>query len=105
MLVYDRDGRFLRAWGEGMFTRRTHGITIGPDDMVYCTDDGDHTVSKLTPTASWCTSSAPVASRRTPAYDGRNPGLRSSAPRGHSIGRRTWPFRHKTQLNELARQG
>src|SRR6476646_1594561 len=34
VLVYDRAGRFLRSWGEGAFTYRTHGITIGPDDMV-----------------------------------------------------------------------
>ena len=26
---------------------RTHGITIGPDDAVYCTDDGNHTVRKF----------------------------------------------------------
>jgi DNA-binding beta-propeller fold protein YncE len=32
-----------------LFTPRTHGITVGPDDSVYCVDDGDHTVRKLTP--------------------------------------------------------
>ncbi|HZW31283.1 MAG TPA: peptidyl-alpha-hydroxyglycine alpha-amidating lyase family protein [Isosphaeraceae bacterium] len=49
VIVYDREGRFLRSWGEGIFTARTHGITIGPDDAVYCVDDGDHTVRKFTP--------------------------------------------------------
>jgi hypothetical protein len=49
IIVYGRDGRFLKSWGEGLFTLRTHGITIGPDDMVYCTDDADHTVRKFTP--------------------------------------------------------
>ncbi len=48
MVVFDRDGRFLRAWGDGVFTT-PHGVTIGPDDAVYCTDNGDHTVRKLTP--------------------------------------------------------
>jgi DNA-binding beta-propeller fold protein YncE len=48
VIVFDWDGRFLTSWGEGMF-RRAHGICIGPDDSVYCTDDLDHTVRKLTP--------------------------------------------------------
>jgi hypothetical protein len=48
VIVFDRDGRFLHSWGEGAF-RRAHGITIGPDDAVYCTDDLDHTVRKFTP--------------------------------------------------------
>ena len=48
MLVYERDGRFVRAWGEGAFTERTHGITIGPDDTVYCVDDADHSVRSFT---------------------------------------------------------
>ncbi len=43
MIVYDRDGRFLRSWGEGLFTH-AHGLHMGPDDTVYLTDDGDHTV-------------------------------------------------------------
>lgn len=48
VIVFDRDGKFLNTWGEGTFTR-AHGITIGPDDSVYCTDDLDHTVRKYTP--------------------------------------------------------
>ncbi len=48
VMVFDRDGKFLRSWGTGGFVR-AHGITIGPDDAVYCADDLDHTVSKFTP--------------------------------------------------------
>ncbi len=48
VVVFDREGRFLRSWGEGTFVR-PHGITIGPDDAVYCVDDADHTVRKYTP--------------------------------------------------------
>ncbi len=48
MIVFDRVGNFLRSWGEGVFAR-AHGLTIGPDDSVYCTDDLDHTVRKFTP--------------------------------------------------------
>lgn len=47
MIVFDRDGNFLRSWGEGLF-HRAHGLHIGPDQSLYCTDDGDHTVRKCT---------------------------------------------------------
>jgi DNA-binding beta-propeller fold protein YncE len=47
LMVFDRDGRSLASWGEGLF-RRAHGIFIGPDDTVYCTDDLDHTVRRFT---------------------------------------------------------
>ena len=46
VLVFDADGTFLFPWGEGAFVR-PHGIHIGPDDAVYCTDDLDHTVKKF----------------------------------------------------------
>ncbi len=48
MIVFDQDGVFLRAWGEGLFTS-AHGLHIGPDGNLYCTDNGDHTVRKCTP--------------------------------------------------------
>ena len=47
MTVFDRDGTFLRSWGEGQFTR-PHGVHIGADDCIYLTDDGDHTIRKYT---------------------------------------------------------
>ena len=48
MIVFDRDGNFLRSWGEGIF-RQPHGLHVGPDDSLYCTDEGDHTVRRFTP--------------------------------------------------------
>src|SRR5258708_23819708 len=48
MMVFDRDGNFLRSWGEGLFPR-AHGLDIGPDGTLYCTDDGDHTMRHCTP--------------------------------------------------------
>lgn len=48
VIVFDRDGAFIRSWGEGLFAR-PHGICIGPDGAVYCTDDLDHTVRKFNP--------------------------------------------------------
>ena len=48
MVVFDREGNFLGSWGEGLFTR-AHGICVGPDDSIYCVDDGDHTLRQCTP--------------------------------------------------------
>ena len=47
MCVFDRDGNFLRSWGEGVF-RRAHGVHVAPDDTLWLTDDGDHTVRHCT---------------------------------------------------------
>ncbi len=45
--VFDAEGNFLRSWGEGVFTR-AHGVHMGPDDTIWLTDDGDHTVRHCT---------------------------------------------------------
>ncbi len=47
MIVFDRDGNFIKSWGEGIFNR-AHGLHMGPDDTVWLTDDGDHTVRQCT---------------------------------------------------------
>ncbi len=47
VIVFDRDGRFLRSWGEGL-VRRAHAITIDAEEMVWLTDDLHHTVRKFT---------------------------------------------------------
>jgi len=47
VLIFDSRGNFLRCWGREHFSW-PHGLYIGPDDSVYCTD-GDHTVKKFTP--------------------------------------------------------
>ena len=49
VVVFDRDGNLLRTFGKGIFSDRTHAIFIGPDDSVYCDDDGTHTITKFTP--------------------------------------------------------
>src|SRR5262252_5710688 len=49
--VFHNDGNLLRTWGEGLFTRphcEPHGVHMGPDDTIWLTDDGDHTVRKCT---------------------------------------------------------
>ena len=44
--VFDRDGIFLASWGKDIFDI-PHGMWIGPDDDIYYTDSGDHTVTKF----------------------------------------------------------
>ncbi len=48
MIVFDREGKFLRSWGEGVF-KNAHGLQMLPDGTMYCTDNGDHTVRHCTP--------------------------------------------------------
>lgn len=47
LLVFDRDGNLLNAWGEGMF-QRPHGLTVGPGNTIYLVDDGAHIVQQFT---------------------------------------------------------
>jgi len=48
MIVFDSRGNFLTSWGENFFNR-PHGTRFSDDGFVYCTDDGNHTVTKFTP--------------------------------------------------------
>ena len=47
MIVFDKEGKFLNAWGEGVFTN-AHGLYIDRNDNLYCADNFDHTVRKFT---------------------------------------------------------
>lgn len=49
VIVFERGGQFVGTFGEGLFTARTHGLFIGPNDAIFCVDDGNHTVRKFTP--------------------------------------------------------
>ena len=46
LMVFDCEGNLLTSWGKEYFAR-AHGICIGPDDSIYCTDDRNHTVTKF----------------------------------------------------------
>ncbi len=48
MAIFEPDGTFVSAWGQGVFTR-AHNVFIGPDGSVYAVDVGDHSVRKCTP--------------------------------------------------------
>ena len=47
MMIFDRNGNFLRSWGEGEYPR-AHGVHMAPDDTMFLTDDGGHFVRKVT---------------------------------------------------------
>ncbi len=47
MIIFDRDGKFINSWGEGVFDN-AHGIHIEADEYIYLADSGDHTVRKFT---------------------------------------------------------
>src|SRR5579883_3102579 len=72
VIVYEPDGRFLTSWGEGIFTPRTHGITVAPDDSVYCVDDGDHTVRKFTADGKLLMTIGTSGVPSDTGYDGRS---------------------------------
>ena len=72
VLVYDRKGKFLRSWGEGDFSYRTHGIYVAPNGTIFCTDDGQHTVRQFTPEGRLLMT---MGTKNTPSdsgYDGKN---------------------------------
>jgi DNA-binding beta-propeller fold protein YncE len=48
IMAFDRNGKFIRAWGKGMFTT-THFLRTDRDGNVWVTDRGAMTASKFTP--------------------------------------------------------
>lgn len=47
--VFDAEGNFITAWGEGRFSPFVHGITIAPDGKIWITDSGTHMLSEHLP--------------------------------------------------------
>ena len=45
---FDADGKFIRSFGEGLFTR-SHGLRIDAAGNIWATDVGGHVVYKLSP--------------------------------------------------------
>ena len=48
VIVFDRNGKFLRSWGQDAGFTNPHGASMGPDEMLYLTDDHGHAVRKFT---------------------------------------------------------
>ena len=72
IIVYDRKGNFIRSWGEGDFTYRTHGITVASDGTVWCTDDGNHTVRRFTPEGKLLMTLGTPDTAADTGYDGKD---------------------------------
>jgi DNA-binding beta-propeller fold protein YncE len=49
ILVFDREGKFLRSWGDDLIGK-AHGLRIDVDDNVWVTDIGHHMVFKFNST-------------------------------------------------------
>lgn len=47
VMIFDAKGKFLRSWGEGLFSK-THALRIDRQDNVWITDKGLHQVMKFT---------------------------------------------------------
>src|SRR5271167_2997604 len=45
---FDENGKFIRSFGEGLFTR-SHGLRIDKEGNIWATDVSAHTVLKLDP--------------------------------------------------------
>ena len=64
MIVFDRDGNFLRSWGEGSYPR-AHGLHIDANDILSTSPTISATwCASARPKARFCWSSACRASRR-----------------------------------------
>jgi len=72
VMVYDRKGKFLRSWGEGDFTYRTHGIYVAPNGTLFCTDDGNHTVRQFTPEGRLLMTLGTLNTPSDTGYDGKS---------------------------------
>src|SRR5687767_5127695 len=46
IMVFDRDGKFLRSWGDEQ-VKMAHGLRIDRDNNVWVTDIGNHQVFKF----------------------------------------------------------
>jgi len=89
IIIYDQNGKFLGSWGQGEFTYRTHGITVGPDNNLYCTDDGNHTVRKFTPSGKLLMTLGTMNTPSDTGYNGKDTGTVARAGR---------PFNRPTNL-------
>ena len=92
IIIYNDRGKFIDSWGEGEFTLRTHGITIGPDNSVYATDDGNHTIRKFTPNGKLLMTLGTMNTPSDTGYNGKDtrtvtrPGAPFNRPTNIAIG-------------------
>lgn len=95
VIVYDRNGRFLRSWGEAEFSSRPHGITVGPDGLIYIVDETDQTIRKYTPEGKLLLVIGVSGVLSDSGYDQT---AKSRKQRDASIVRGAGPFNHPTSV-------
>ncbi|HLZ08853.1 MAG TPA: hypothetical protein VKT80_09720, partial [Chloroflexota bacterium] len=71
VIVYDRAGTYLSSWGEGFFTERTHGLTIGPGGEVYVVDEGAQVIYRFTAAGKLEQTIGTVGVASDTGYDGK----------------------------------
>jgi DNA-binding beta-propeller fold protein YncE len=89
VIIYDRTGKFIRTWGKGDFTYRTHGISVHPNGTIFCTDDGNHTVRQYTPEGKLLMTMGIMNTPSDTGYDGK------TTP---SVARSAGPFNRPTNI-------
>lgn len=48
LLQFDKNGRYLKGWGEGAF-KVAHGLRVDRDDNIWTTDNALHVIRKFSP--------------------------------------------------------
>ena len=80
VIVFDKEGRFLNAWGKGVF-RNPHGIFIDHEDYLWLADDRDHTVHKFTREGERLMTIGQSGKPSDTGYEiGKSPVLRAAGP-------------------------
>lgn len=46
LLMFDKDGKFIRVWGEGLF-KVPHGLRVDKAGHIWTTDNGNHVLRKF----------------------------------------------------------
>lgn len=47
LLAFDKDGKFLRGWGQGLF-KLPHGLRVDRDGNIWTTDNANHVLRQFT---------------------------------------------------------
>lgn len=48
VVIYDKNGAFIRSWGQDVFSARPHSITVSADGTVYVVDELPHVIYHFT---------------------------------------------------------
>lgn len=70
VMTYDRSGRFLDSWGQGLFTLRTHGMFLDDRQRLLLVDDGAHSVRRYSIGGKLLDTIGPAGQPTDTGYDG-----------------------------------